>query len=674
MASPPPPSSTTRRPGAGPRPGRWHPTAAPPVGLGLVSPALLADGRALLVATAPVGTPPGEQAITALLYDPRADRWASLGTVELAGLVNVVALADGRALLLGAAGQVNDGTTPALLLDPATGQQVPVPLPDARGGFSTTRLTDGGVLVAGGASWDQRNGGQTTILDTTLRFDPASGTWSDGPALAHARANHTALTLADGRVLVLGGEGGGWVAQAELYDPQAGRWAAAGALDPARGHFAATALADGRALVTGGDAGYVRSVWLADAALFTPPARAAAPGATATPRPAGWRTGAPLSTARSALTLTPLRDGTVLAVGGDTTTGATATTERYDPVADRWVRAGDLAAPRQGHAAVALRDGRVFVVGGGNSATPSLATAEAYDPATDRWATTAPLPQAFARALATVFNDGRVLVVGAPAAGAPPEQALAILYDPATDRWSVPAKVPAQAVSALLTLPDGRAFLAGNAGQGKPNGRDEPTILLFDPGTAAWQTKTPPQATLLGAAAALLPDGTVFVAGGLEPPTDAAGAGGGTPAFLSRADRYDPVADRWTALAPLPVGRGAAGIVTLTTGQVLVVGGDRTPDNPTGVGYRGRADRYDPAGDRWLASGTLPGGRDAFAIAALPNGQAIVAGGGFVQANSFVRFATVDRYTAPGTGTGVVPAPTATRPVPTVPPTPMPGP
>lgn len=667
-----------------PATGHWHPTAPLPVGFTPRALALLADGR-VLAASGPDSTVGNRT--TVALYDPVGDRWTVAGNPDLPDIGAAVALRDGAALLLGEVGQANAGMTPALRYDPATGQLSAVAsLPGARAGYSASPLPDGRVLVVGGVSL--RQDGATT-LDTTALFDPARGTWSVGPALAHARANHSALALADGRVLVLGGEGNGWVAQAELYDPQAGRWAAAGALDPARGHFATTTLADGRALVTGGDAGYVRSVWLADAALFTPPARTAAPGATAPPRPAGWRTGAPLSTARSALTLTPLRDGTVLAVGGDTATGATATTARYDPVADRWVRAGDLAAPRQGHAAVALRDGRVFVVGGGNSATPGLATAAAYDPATDRWAATAPPPRPFARALATVLNDGRVLVVGAPAAGAPPEQALAIRYDPATDRWSVPAKVPAQRVSALLTLPDGRAFLAGNAGQGKPNGRDEPTILLFDPGTAAWQARTPPQATLLGAAAALLPDGTVFVAGGLEPPPDAAGTGAGTPALLARADRYDPVADRWTALAPLPVGRGAAGVVTLTTGQVLVVGGDRAPDNPTGVGYRGRADRYDPAGDRWLAAGTLPGGRDAFAIAALPNGQALVAGGGFVQANSFVRFATVDRYTAPapggaqaaptaspapGPGRGIVPAPTATRPVPTVPPTPTPGP
>lgn len=277
-----------------PATGQWHATAAPPTPLGVVNAALLADGRVLLVTLSPVGTPPDQQARTALVYDPRADSWASLGVIDLPDLPTVVALPDGRALLIGSA-QQGDTTTPALLLDPTTGHTTPVPLPEARGGFSANLLRDGRVLVTGGVRLHQGTGAE--ILGTTAFFDPTSNTWSAGPALARARANHTAITLADGRILVAGGEQGGWIAQAELYDPQSGRWSPAGALDPARGHFAVAALADGRAIATGGDAGFVRSEWLANVDLFTPPARTAVPASSpsTTPPP----------TASPALILTP---------------------------------------------------------------------------------------------------------------------------------------------------------------------------------------------------------------------------------------------------------------------------------------------------------------------------------------------------------------------------------
>lgn len=264
-----------------PATGRWRPTSAPPVTLGLVAMDLLADGRALVVASSPVGTPPEAQAMTALLYDSATDRWSSLGAMALEGLPTVVALADGRALLLGAAGQVNDGTTPALLLDPATGAITPAPLPDARGGFSATRLPDGAVLVAGGTGWTARSGGQTTILDTTLRFDAANGRWSPGPSLAFPRTGQSAVVLTDGRVLLVGGDnptGASRQTTAEFYNPQTNRWNTAGTLTSAvRARFAVAPLADGRALVIGGDAGFVRSEWLASVELFTPPARSVAP-------------------------------------------------------------------------------------------------------------------------------------------------------------------------------------------------------------------------------------------------------------------------------------------------------------------------------------------------------------------------------------------------------------
>lgn len=263
-----------------PATGRWRPTAAPPVGLGLVGMDLLRDGRALVVTTSPGGTPPEARATTALLYDPATDRWSSLGAVGLAELPTVVALADGRALLLGSAGQDNDGTTPALLLDPATGATTPAPLPDARGGFSATRLADGGVLVAGGFGWTARGGGQGATLASALRFDPATASWKETATMIAPRSGQAAVALADGRVLVVGSNNGSdqEVATAELYTPQDRTWTALGAIGGrARARFAVAPLADGRAIVTGGDAGFVRSEWLAEVRLLTPPARSVAP-------------------------------------------------------------------------------------------------------------------------------------------------------------------------------------------------------------------------------------------------------------------------------------------------------------------------------------------------------------------------------------------------------------
>jgi N-acetylneuraminic acid mutarotase len=48
-------------------------------------------------------------------------------------------------------------------------------------------------------------------------YDPVTGSWTATATMTVARAGHTATLLPDGRVLVVGGEGGG--TSAELYDP-----------------------------------------------------------------------------------------------------------------------------------------------------------------------------------------------------------------------------------------------------------------------------------------------------------------------------------------------------------------------------------------------------------------------------------------------------------------------
>jgi len=264
-------NNTTRAEGAelyDPATGRWNPTAPLPVGFTPRALALLTDGR-VLAASGPDSTVGNETTVT--LYDPALDRWTVAGHPNLPDIAAAVTLRDGTVLLIGEVGQTNDDTTPALRFDLVTGQWVAVaPLPGARAGYSASPLPDGRVLVAGGISF--RAGG-ATVLGTTALFDPASGTWAETAALIAPRAGHVAAILADGRVLVVGGNNGGGqeAATAELYSLQSRTWTALGSTGGRVGRaFAVAPLADGRALVIGGDAGFVRSEWLAEVRLLTP--------------------------------------------------------------------------------------------------------------------------------------------------------------------------------------------------------------------------------------------------------------------------------------------------------------------------------------------------------------------------------------------------------------------
>ena len=115
---------------------------------------------------------------------------------------------------------------------------------------SATCLTDGRVLVAGG--W--RHSGLPSYvppLGETQIYDAAANTWNRAASLKTPRAQHTAVVLADGRVLVVGGLNHAPLAEAEIYDPVADTWTKTAPMGESRyGH--AASFANGLVIVTGG--------------------------------------------------------------------------------------------------------------------------------------------------------------------------------------------------------------------------------------------------------------------------------------------------------------------------------------------------------------------------------------------------------------------------------------
>src|SRR5215472_4803400 len=122
----------------------------------------------------------------------------------------------------------------------------------ARAVHSATLLRDGTVLVYGG---DTSSG--DSPLSTAELFDPQTETSTPTGGAFYGRSGHTAAMLPNGKVLVVSGiVYNEFVSQpygsAELYDPAQGEWYATGALNTARWGHAATSLADGKVLVVGG--------------------------------------------------------------------------------------------------------------------------------------------------------------------------------------------------------------------------------------------------------------------------------------------------------------------------------------------------------------------------------------------------------------------------------------
>jgi hypothetical protein len=282
---------------------------------------------------------------------------------------------------------------------------------------TATLLPDGTVLVAGGGKYEAYC---IAGSDFAELYNPVLGSFAPISSMTVRRYAQTSTLLQNGKVLITGGfsfdasacSGPGTsppLASAELYDPSNGSFTPTGSMSEVRGAHTATLLSTGKVLVVGGgNTGGGRPPFAGDGAVtaevYDPSTGTFAPTAN-------------MSTARIGQTATLLLDGKVLVAGGITSgsSGAPlATAELYDPLTGAFTVVGTMTAPRAGHTATLLPDGKVLITGGfKDSSLAGNDTAEIYDPAKASFvATNRPMVVGRWAHIATLLPDGTVLVVG----------------------------------------------------------------------------------------------------------------------------------------------------------------------------------------------------------------------------------------------------------------------
>ena len=288
----------------------------------------------------------------------------------------------------------------AELLDPTTGSTTPAgSIP--RDQHTSTLLADGTVLLTGGeVGWAGYN--VVTSNNATL-YDPVTGTSSETGNMITTREDHTATLLPDGRVLVAGGAAPNgiywdWLASAEIYDPATRMFTQTGGMKEARAFHTATLLTDGTVLLTGGDNEYssdARLIAGGRAELYDPSTGVFTP------------TNGNMVSPRMFHTATLLLDGRVLLTGG-----GTESAEIYDPTTGLFAPTGPMMVKRSFHTASLLSNGTVLVAGGVDWAASSIGIVEIYDPATGLFTPTAVMSEARLWHTATTLRDGTVLLIG----------------------------------------------------------------------------------------------------------------------------------------------------------------------------------------------------------------------------------------------------------------------
>jgi Kelch motif/Galactose oxidase, central domain len=325
------------------------------------------------------------------------------------------------------------------------------------------------------------------------------------------------------------------------------------------------------------------------------------------PSPAGYvRSASPMLAPRSGHTATLLPDGKVLIAGGmrrnqDFYNSA----ELYDPGTGKFQPTGSMSIMRVGAAAVLLHAGKVLIVGGwvGHGAT---ASAELYDPTTGKFSALPSMTAKRGRPSCTLLADGDVLIAGGADHDAPGGIASAELFHAVTQNFEPLAPMHFARISQTATvLNDGRVLIAGGRGDAVNSSAE-----LYDPVTKHFTLTGGLLTARYKHSAGLLPDGRVLIAGGSDE-HDWHGQ-------LSSAEIYDPGTGKFSAASPLNDGRFKLPeeAVQVTSGALLVAGGSKT------------VELYNPASGTFLVvAGQLNDARHYMTETKLKDGSVLLTGG-----------------------------------------------
>jgi N-acetylneuraminic acid mutarotase len=279
-------------------------------------------------------------------------------------------------------------------------------LPRLESGAAASFGLDGTLYVVGGTD------GVSTDYRTTDLYHPASNNWTVGATYPISVEGAAAVTLPDGRLVVLGGGSGCHFQQTSCtiytnvnaYDPHTSVWTPLAALNTPR-YNAATVVRNGQIYAMGGWNG---SQPLASVEVYDPHANT-------------WTYAASLPQAVEGPAAAVEGSGTIDVVGGFNGilgAGCVDYNSLYRFTGSGWSTGPAMPSARHSLMAGIGPDGQLYAIGGYsgaegcNAQAGFRATVEAYNPGSGRWTTAQPLPQGTCCAGMAVAPSGQFYLLG----------------------------------------------------------------------------------------------------------------------------------------------------------------------------------------------------------------------------------------------------------------------
>ena len=268
-----------------------------------------------------------------------------------------------------------------------------------------------------------------------------------------------------------------------------------------------------------------------------------------------------------------LSDGRLLVVGGfDASSNIPGVTDAniFDPATQKWTAVPKMTYRRWYPTATTMPDGRVLVTSGAQNcyAFRCLASVpEIYNPATNTWTQLSGAQNPFWYYPFTfLLPDGRALF-----AGSSEQPTVTQALNVATQTWTTIDPVPVDGGSAVMYAP-GKFMKSGAAADaGWPNIPATNTTYVLDmtQPTPAWRPTAPMASPRAFHNLTLLPDGSVLATGG-EQTVD----GSSLPNAAHQAELWSPTTQTWSTLAVEQVPRlYHSTALLLPDASVFVAGG-----------------------------------------------------------------------------------------------------